>query len=118
MCIYSYILLFLLLILITTTHRQSTKGHSLFEAEDKAAEEIVLGARKHLFLSNNLYSVLNHVRNMIEKVDGEGGANQKVRVVTVVVNVVRDIVCFLGGISMFSLKRCVVDGNLYICGRP
>ena len=48
---------------------QSVKVHSLYETEDKAAQEIVLGARKHLFLSNNLFSVLNHVRNMIDKVD-------------------------------------------------
>jgi hypothetical protein len=51
------------------------KGHSLFEAEDKAAEEIMLGARKHLFLCNNLFSVLSHVRGMIDKAD-EANANK------------------------------------------
>ena len=53
----------------------------MYEAEDKAAEEIVLGARKHLFLCNNLYSVLNHVRDIIDK--AEEAANGKKRAVSV-----------------------------------
>lgn len=56
----------------------STKSHSLFEVEDKAAEEMVLTARKHLFLSNNLYSVSNHLREIIEK--GDDSATAKVNV--------------------------------------
>ncbi len=54
----------------------SAKSHSLFEAEDKAAEEMILTARKHLFLANNLYSVSNHLREIIEK--GEDSATAKV----------------------------------------
>lgn len=54
----------------------SAKSHSLFEAEDKAAEEMILTARKHLFMANNLYSVSNHLREIIEK--GEDSATAKV----------------------------------------
>ncbi len=42
---------------------QSVKTHSLFEAEDKGAEEFLMGARKHLFLANNLYFVLSFARD-------------------------------------------------------
>ena len=42
---------------------QSVKTHSLFEAEDKGAEEFLMGARKHLFLVNNLYFVLSFARD-------------------------------------------------------
>lgn len=38
------------------------KTHSLFEAEDRAAEEFLLGARKHLFLANNLFFLLSFAR--------------------------------------------------------
>ena len=63
--------------LYTPSCVQSTKGHNLYEVEDKVAEEIVLGARKHLFLCNNLFSVMNHVRDMIDKADE--AINGKVR---------------------------------------
>uniref|UniRef100_A0A7S3HT83 Exocyst subunit Exo70 family protein n=1 Tax=Spumella elongata TaxID=89044 RepID=A0A7S3HT83_9STRA len=59
----------------------SAKSHSLFEAEDKAAEEMILTARKHLFMANNLYSVSNHLREIIEK--GEDSATAKKRAVPV-----------------------------------
>lgn len=29
----------------------------------------MLGARRHLFLCNNLFSVMNHVKGMIDKAD-------------------------------------------------
>jgi hypothetical protein len=36
---------------------QNLKGHALFDAGEKDAEEYLMWARKHLFLSNNLFSL-------------------------------------------------------------
>jgi len=50
----------------------SASNHNLFEAEDKAVEATVLKARRHLFMCNNLLSVLNHVRDMTGGDDATG----------------------------------------------
>lgn len=39
------------------------KNHNLFEMEDKAAEDMVMSARKHLFLSNNYYAMWNYTKD-------------------------------------------------------
>lgn len=82
---------------------QSTKGHNLYEVEDKAAEEIVLGARKHLFLCNNLFSVMNHVRDMIDKADE--AINGKVRE--------KDYIYYILYYTLLYYLLCIVRNILY-----
>jgi hypothetical protein len=58
--------------------------------EDKVAEEIILGARRHLFLCNNLFSVLNHVRDMIDKADeAVNGKVRRIGAVCMLLSVIR-----------------------------
>jgi len=47
----------------------ASTNHNLYDAEDKCAEDIILGARKHLFMCNNLLSVSNHVKEMMKEVE-------------------------------------------------
>lgn len=37
----------------------------MYDQDDKMAEEIILHARKHLFLANNLYTLMNRVREIM-----------------------------------------------------
>jgi hypothetical protein len=47
----------------------NTKAHSLFEMEDKHAEESVLSARKHLFLANNFHSIFNYLKERTHRIN-------------------------------------------------
>lgn len=41
-------------------------SHSLYDQEDKHAEEFIQAARKHLFLINNIYSMLTFVKEKVK----------------------------------------------------
>lgn len=74
--IYHSIIIIITYITIVTM-LQSIKAHSLFEVEDKGAEDCIITARKHLFLANNLHSVLSHVKEMLNEngSSSSGGGN-------------------------------------------
>jgi hypothetical protein len=41
---------------------QNSKAHALFEQEDRGAEDCIMTARKHLFLVNNFFALLNFAK--------------------------------------------------------
>jgi hypothetical protein len=53
----------------------NTKAHSLFEMEDKHAEESVLSARKHLFLANNFHSIFNYLKERTHRINNPSSYN-------------------------------------------
>jgi hypothetical protein len=60
------------------SNNKAVKQHSLFDFEDKQAEECVLSARKHLFLINNMYAVLTFAKERKKEISNQGdsGANK------------------------------------------
>lgn len=69
---------------------QATNHHSLYDYEDKHAEDYVLTARKHLFLINNLYSLLSFVKERRKDLSGaansaSSSSGEKVSLLTCVV---------------------------------
>ena len=55
------------------------KGHALFESGEKDGEEYLLWARRHLFLSNNLFSL--HIYLQEKKKDLQAYASSALKAV-------------------------------------
>jgi hypothetical protein len=54
--------------------RLEINASGLFEEDDRAAEEVVVVARKHLFLSNNLYAICNYMKERRKELRAEADA--------------------------------------------
>ena len=51
----------------------------MYEMEDKNAEELILSARKHLFLANNLHSIFNYLKDRRKDSSDPAVSSDKVR---------------------------------------